>query len=118
MKKDRPLRTAMNYQLVLQIPTSPPFVDCAAMISLKNALIEELGDSANVDRHAYGSSKMDIFIFTSDPAATFSRVKLVLTDRQCLHAVTAAFRQVSGEDSGEDYTVIWPEGSQKDFVIT
>jgi len=109
----RPLCTAMDYQLVFQF-SGDSLADYDAMIALEDELIAELGDSADVDGHDSGSGETNIFIFTSDPAATFDRARPVLVRRQCLQTVTAAFRQVSGED----YTVIWPEGSQKDFVIT
>ena len=103
----------MDYQLVFQF-SGDSLADYDAMIALEDELIAELGDSADVDGHDSGSGETNIFIFTSDPAATFDRARPVLVRRQCLQTVTAAFRQVSGED----YTVIWPEGSQKDFVIT
>ena len=103
----------MRYQLVLQF-RGDTLADYDTMVALEDRLIKDLAHSAKVDGHDCGSGETNIFIFTSDPAATFDRARPVLTRRQCLQTVTAAFRQVSGED----YTVIWPEGSQKDFVIT
>ena len=103
----------MDYQLVLQF-RGDSLADYDAMIAMEHELIAELGDSAVVDGHDCGSGETNIFVFTSDPAATFDRARPVLDRRRCLQIVTAAFRQ----RSGEVYTVIWPEGSQKDFVIS
>ena len=102
----------MNYQLVFQF-RGDSLGDFDAMVALEDELIAELGDSADVDGHDVGSGETNIFIFTSDPAATFDRARPVLDRRRCLQTVTAAFRQVAGAH----YTVIWPEGSQKEFVV-
>ena len=102
----------MSYQLVIQF-RGDAMEDYDAMIALEDELIFELGDSADVDGHDVGSGEVNIFIITSDPAATFRQVRPVLERRQSLQAATAAFRPVAGES----YTVIWPEGSRKDFVI-
>ena len=103
----------MDYQLVLQF-RGDSLGEFDAMVALEDELIEQLGDAADVDGHDVGSSETNIFIFTSDPAATFARVRPVLERRKQLQTVMAAYREVEGEV----YTVIWPEGSQKDFVIT
>ena len=76
-------------------------------------LYEELGDSADVDGHDVGSGETNIFIYTSDPAATFHQARPVLARRQQLQSVTAAYRDVEGET----FTVIWPEGSPKEFRV-
>ena len=76
-------------------------------------MIERLGDSADVDGHDFGSGTGNIFIFTSDPAATFDRARAVLESRQQLQTVTAAYREVEGER----YTVIWPEDSRAEFSL-
>jgi hypothetical protein len=102
----------MNYQLVLQF-RGDSLADFDMMVALEDELTEELGDSADVDGHDFGSGTGNIFIFTSDPADTFQRVRPVLEHREQLQAVTAAFREVEGER----YTVIWPEGSQAEFTI-
>jgi hypothetical protein len=84
------------------------------MIALEDELIEKLGDSADVDGHDMGSGERNIFIFTSDPERTFSQARPVLERAGTLQSVTAAYRPVRGER----YTVIWPEGSNKEFTIT
>jgi len=83
------------------------------MVALEDRLIEELGLSAKVDGHDAGSGETNIFIFTSDPAATFRIVRKTLQREGCLESVTAAHRPVDGEE----YTVIWPEGSTPRFRI-
>jgi hypothetical protein len=102
----------MDYQLVFQF-RGDTLADYDAMIALEDELIAELRDSADVDGHDSGSGETNIFIFTSDPAATFDRARPVLDRRQCLQSVTAAFRQVDGES----YTVIWPAGSRAEFSL-
>jgi len=102
----------MRYQLVLQFPGSS-LADYDAMVALEDELIEVLGDSADVDGHDVGCGETNIFIFTSDPARTFQQARPVLERRQSLPAVTAASRQVDGDE----YTVIWPEGSTKEFSL-
>ena len=102
----------MKYHLTLQF-RGGSLDDCDAMIALEDELTEELGDSADVDGHDVGSGETNIFIHTSDPSATFQRVRPVLERTQCLQTVTAAYR----EADGEHYTVIWPEGSKRKFTV-
>ncbi len=101
-----------TYQLVLQFGGGAlPNLD--AIITLEDELIQELGDSADVDGHDFGSGEANLFIFTADPVATFERARPVLERRQQLQAVTAACREVESED----YKVIWPEGSRAEFEL-
>jgi hypothetical protein len=102
----------MRYQLVLQF-RGDSLADFDQMVALEDRLIESLGDSADVDGHDCGSGETNIFIFTSDPAATFRRVRPTLKQEGRLDAVTAAYRKVDGED----YTVLWPEGTTQEFTI-
>jgi len=83
------------------------------MIALEDRLIKDLGHSADVDGHDCGSGETNIFIFTSDPAATFWRIRQLLKQEGRLDAVTAAYR----EADGEEYTVLWPEGTTQEFTI-
>ena len=102
----------MRYQLVLQF-CGDTLGDYDAMIALEDLLIKDLGNSAKVDGHDCGSGETNIFIFTSDPAATFEKARPVLERAECLQAVTAAYR----EADGEQYTVIWPEGYDGKFRV-
>jgi hypothetical protein len=102
----------MKYQLVLQF-CGDSLNDLDALVALEDELIEELGDSADVDGHDRGSGANHIFILTSDPAATFRRLRPVLERTQQLQVVRAAYREVDGER----YTVIWPEGSRRKFTV-
>ena len=108
-----PLDHTMQYQLTLQI-RGDSLEDYDAMIALEDELTEELGNSADVDGHDVGSGEANIFIVTSDPTATFHRLKPVLERTGHVQAVTVAYREVHGER----YTVIWPEGSQREFTVT
>jgi hypothetical protein len=102
----------MDYQLILQF-RGESLGEFDAMVALEDELIEQLGDSAEVDGHDFGSGTANIFIFTSDPAATFDRARPVIESRQPLQSVTAAYREVEGES----YTVIWPQGSRAEFSL-
>ena len=73
----------------------------------------QLRGTAKVDGHDVGSGERNIFIFTSDPAATFHRARPVLERRQQLQSVTVAYREVEGEQ----FTVIWPKGSLREFRV-
>jgi len=103
----------MRYQLVLQF-RGDSLADYDQMIAVEDRLTEELGDSADVDGHDVGSGETNIFIFTDDPAATFRRSKPLLQSMDRLAAVTAAFRDVEGDQ----FSVIWPEGSTEEFRVT
>ena len=105
--------SAVNYQLVLQI-RGDSLSDLNATVALEEDLIDVLGNSADVDGHDIGSGETNIFIFSSDPRGTFRQAKPVLKRRKCLPVVTAAYRQMDGEQ----FTVIWPEGSPQKFVVT
>ncbi len=102
----------MRYQLVLQF-RGDSLADFDQMVALEDRLIEDLGDSADVDGHDCGSGETNIFIFTSDPATTFWRVRQTLKQEGRLDAVTAAYREVTGEQ----FTVLWPEGSTQEFRV-
>ena len=102
----------MRYQLVLQF-RGDTLADFDQMIALEDRLIEDLGHSADVVGHDCGSGETNIFIFTSDPTATFWRVRQTLKQEGRLDAVTAAYR----EATGEQFTVLWPEGSAQEFTV-
>ena len=102
----------MRYQLILQF-RGDSLADYDQMFALEDRLIEEFGHSAKVVGHDSASGETNIFIFTSDPAATFWRVRQTLHREGCLESVTAAHRPVDGER----HTVIWPEGSTQEFKV-
>lgn len=102
----------MRYQLVLQF-RGDTLADYDSLIAVENALIEELGQSAHVDGHDFGSGTANIFIFTSEPDMTFWRAKQWLQRTGKLAAVTAAHRPVDGNE----YTVVWPKDSKTPFSI-
>jgi hypothetical protein len=102
----------MKYQLVLQL-SGDSELDLDAIVELEDKLIDALGDYADVDGHDIGSGQTNLFLFTSDPAAAFQAAKPVLQKAGLIKNLTAAFRDVDGED----YTVIWPTGSTRQFEI-
>lgn len=106
----------MRYQLVLQF-RGDALDDYDQMIALEDRLIQDLGHSAKVDGHDCGSGERNIFIFTSDPAATFWTVRQTLSLEGQLESVVAAYRPFLGERLSEQFTVIWPEDSAQEFKI-
>src|SRR6266699_2489706 len=71
------LKQRMDFQLVLQF-SGDSLADYDAMVALENELIAELGDTADVDGHDFGSGEVNIFIITTDPARTFRQSRAVL----------------------------------------
>jgi hypothetical protein len=102
----------MRYQLVIQFPAES-LADYDAMVALEDCLIADVGTSAEVDGHDFGSGTANIYIFTTEPEMTFWRVRQRLKQDGKLESVTAAHRPVDGND----YTVIWPKDSKKPFSI-
>jgi hypothetical protein len=102
----------MRYQLVLQF-RGDSLADYDQMVALEDELIEVLGETAAVDGHDVGSGETNIFIFTSDPAATFRRIKPVLEQRQQLQSITAVYREIKGDR----YIVVWPEAATREVRI-
>jgi hypothetical protein len=102
----------MKYQLVLQF-LGDSGEDLDAVVDLEDQLTEALGEDADVDGHDIGSGQTNLFISTSNPAATFQLAKSVLQKAKRLQSLTAAYRDADGED----YTVIWPSGSKKKFEV-
>ncbi len=102
----------MKYQLVLQLPESY-LKDFDALISLEDDLAEIMTENEDVDGHDIGSGEANIFIFTNEPRATFQRVRPTLVNLGYITNVTIAYRGVEGEN----YTVIWPENSEKEFTV-
>lgn len=102
----------MEYQLVLQFPRST-LKDFDQLIELEDALIAELGESAEVDGHDFGSGEMNIFIYTYKPGETFETIKPFLAQQDALASLRAAYRPTEGEN----YTLLWPTDSDKPFEI-
>jgi uncharacterized protein DUF695 len=103
----------MKYQLALQFPANS-ITDYDDLIAIEDALITELGDTADVDGHDCGSGEMNIFIFVNEPEKIFETIRPVLAKRKKLEKVVAAYR----ETDGEEYTTLWPIGFHKPFKIT
>ena len=79
----------MHYQLVLQFK-GDSLADYDQMIALENQLIDAVGTTAKVDGHDCGSGESNIFIFTTDPEATFSAIRDTLKLNKKLESVTIA----------------------------
>jgi len=105
-------KQTMKYQLVLQ--WSDQSVTYDKLISIEEALIEKLSEAHEVDGHDSGSGSVNIFILTNDPRNAFNQVRSILGEHTTLwRELRAAFRDVKGDD----YTILWPEGSTSFDVI-
>jgi hypothetical protein len=103
----------MKYQLALQFPANS-IADYDGMITLEEQLTKALGSSAEVDGHDSGSGEMNIFIHTDEPEKTFKRIRDVVAKREFFPNLVAAYRELSGEE----YTILWPIGFDKQFRIS
>jgi hypothetical protein len=96
----------MKYLLVLQFPSSVKSL--RQLAELEEELGRELGASAEMDGHDFGSGEGNLFIGTDDPDGTFSRVRQVM-DLGTLESLKAAVR----ETEGEEYRPVWPPGLEE-----
>ena len=103
----------MKYQLALQFPANS-IRDYDEMIALEDVLIETLGTSTKVDGHDCGSGEINIFIHTDEPEKTFKRIRDAVAKREILPNLVAAYRELLGQE----YTVLWPIGFDKQFKIS
>jgi hypothetical protein len=95
----------MKYQLVLQWPASS-LKDFDDLVWIEDALIEGIGDAAEVDGHDAGSGEVNIFLYTNDPELAFDAVKRALGSKDFMIGLKAAVR----ERTGIVYRPIWPPG--------
>jgi hypothetical protein len=101
-----------KYQLVLQWPASTR-ADYDLLIELEASLIGAFdGSPHNVDGHDFGSGTMNIFIDTDEPVRAFAHANTMLNLAR-YPALKAAYRPFDGDE----YVVIWPEGSQQAFEL-
>ena len=94
----------MKYQLVLQWSAST-IKNYDTLIEIEDVLTEKLDDGSDVDGHDAGVGEMNIFIHTDDPKATFKAIEAAIGTRDFWVDARVAYR----EQSGSDYTVIWPK---------
>jgi hypothetical protein len=99
------------HQLVLQF-AAESLRDYDDLVALEQQPVAELGDS-KVDGHDMGSGQANIFIITSDPQQTFRQLVPVLQRCGRLPEVTVAYRSTDEAS----YHVLWPEDSQREFII-
>ena len=101
----------MKYQLVLQFEASN-IDEFDQLVELEDSFENVLGESHEVDGHDFGSGEMNIFIHTNEPKEAFEIIKNKLIPTMGKD-FTAAFRELSGEN----YTVLWPEGFSGGFRV-
>lgn len=102
----------MEYQLIIQFPAES-LEDFDALIDLEERLIEAVGSTADIDGHDFGSGEANIFIFTSDPSATFDLLRDQLKHQNIIEKCKVAYR----ESDGEQYTVLWPTDFNEEFTV-
>jgi hypothetical protein len=98
-------------QLVLQFPARS-IDDYDAMVEMEEALIDALGDRADVDGHDFGQGEMNVFIWTEDAPRTFGLAQTFLAGNPLMSSLAAGYR----EQDGEVYVPLWPEDSDA-FVV-
>jgi hypothetical protein len=99
------------HQLVLQF-AAKSLRDYDDLVTLEQQLAAALGVDG-VDGHDMGSGEANIFIVTCDAHQTFRQLVPVLERSGRLSAVIAAYR----DTDQEDYRVLWPEDSQRQFRV-
>jgi hypothetical protein len=99
------------HQLVLQFPAGS-VADYNALVALEDALIDGLGDRADVDGHDLAQGEMNVFIWTEDASRTLELVQKLLAGDQLLSALAAGYR----DEDADVYTPLWPEHSDA-FVV-
>lgn len=102
----------MKYQLVLQWPASS-IKDYDDMVWVEEALMDGLGDIAEVDGHDAGSGSVNVFLMTDQPTEAFAAVQRVLGSRDFMIGLRAAYR----EQSGSKYHPVWPPGLETFSVL-
>jgi hypothetical protein len=98
----------VRYILVLKWSGSSAS-DYEGLVDMETLLETELGDSASVDGHDFGSGEMNIFLETDEPVAAFSEVVAALGNTPRWSEVRAAYR----ESMGERYEILWPPTLQQ-----
>jgi hypothetical protein len=101
----------MRYQLVLQFAAGT-ISDYDALVAIEHQSIDTLGDGF-VDGHDMGSGEANIFIRTPDPQDTFRQLAPMLVRNGRMSAVTVAYRSTDEDD----YHVLWPENSSRQFRV-
>ena len=102
----------MRYELVFHFERDA-FGGDHDVSKLEDTLRSLFRDSANLQTQDLGPRGVNFLIQTRDPAESFARCKYVLNVSGHLEALTAAFRPLDGKS----YSVIWPEGSQQQFIV-
>ncbi len=93
-----------SFRLVLQF-RGRAVEDVDEIVEIEDALFEMLAAGEELDGHDIGASARNIYIATTDPAATFRRLTPFLARAQLLTEVIAAAR---GPEVHE-FVVLWPQ---------
>ena len=102
----------MQYQLVIQFKANS-LDDFDSLIRFEDELLSRIGDSAEVDRHDFGSGELNIFVLTDHPESTFQYVREVFALLRPKHAMAVAYRKLIEQK----FTSIWPM-TLNDFSVS
>lgn len=107
---DEPPITGPQSQLILQFTQADLNYD--GLIKLEDALIDGLGECAEVDGHDTGSGESNIYILTDHPEQIFRDARKIV-ETHGIAGMKAAFRRLDEED----YIILWPAGLME-FNVT
>jgi len=102
----------MKYILVIQLPADS-LGDIEELINIEDTLIARLPQECDVDGHDMGATQANIFVKTSDLAATFAALEAVFRDRAEWKEMKIAYRDAAGSK----YTPLHPKSLQE-FVVS
>jgi hypothetical protein len=102
----------MEYLLVVQFPSSSPNA-YDLLLSLEEAIEENIGKFATVDGHDIGSGEMNIFLFTENPKLAFERIKMIPSVAKRMPDMKVGYREVDEDE----YTPLYPEGLKHFTVV-
>jgi hypothetical protein len=104
----------MRYQLVLQFEGDDEDT-LEKVIALEDDLIESLGDAAEVDGHEVGDGTCHLSIMTGNPKKLWERLEPIVESAagEDLEIAAVAYRPADAEE----FTVLWPEDYEGDFVV-
>jgi hypothetical protein len=97
-----------KYQLVIQLSEDCPIESA----DFEDDIADRIGNPGDdpgklhmLNGHSIGGT-MEFFVHTNAPKDAFALLRPLLEEQEYLRYATVAYRELSGEE----FTVIWPEG--------
>ena len=85
-----------RYQFVLQFPTSE-VADFDNLVAFEERLIAQLGSTAKIDGHDFGSGELNIFLLMDDPVQTAEGAEALRQLAVPAHIPVVAYRELIGD---------------------